>query len=194
MTDEYSKKNFSILIVDDEPRNIQLLGSLLRENGYDVEFAMDGPSALSWLKTKPFDLVLLDIMMPGMSGYDVCEKIKSDYLLKHITVIFLTAKTEMDDIVRGFDIGGSDYITKPFRTPELLARVRIHAEVKTLRGLIPICTRCKDVRNDEGSWEQIEAYIQSHSPALFSHSLCPRCAGELYGKETWYHKKNNKDQ
>lgn len=188
MTSESSKKSFSILIVDDEARNIQLLGSLLKENGYDVEFAMDGSSAISWAKTRPFDLVLLDIMMPGMSGYEVCEKIKSDRLINHIPIIFLTAKTEVDDIVKGFEIGGADYITKPFKTPELLARVKIHAEVKTLRGLIPICTECKNVRNDEGVWERIEAYIQSRSPALFSHGLCPGCANDLYGKEPWFRK------
>jgi CheY-like chemotaxis protein len=180
---------FSILIVDDEAQNIKLLGSLLRENDYDVEFAMDGEKALSWLTSKPFDLILLDIMMPGMNGYEVCRAIKTNLILKHIPVIFLTAKTETDDIVRGFEVGGSDYITKPFKSPELLARVKMHVEMKILRGLIPICASCKNVRDDKGTWKRIEAYIQAHSLAQFSHGLCPACSDRLYGNEVWYKKK-----
>lgn len=184
---------FSILIVDDEPKNIQLLGSLLREKGYLVEFALDGARALSWLDAKPFDLVLLDIMMPGMDGYEVCRRIKENLGTRHIPVIFLTAKTEIEDIVKGFEVGGTDYVTKPFKSPELLARVKVRVEMKLLRGLIPICAKCKSVRDDKGSWERIEAYIQSRSQALFTHSLCPHCAEAMYGKEPWYkafHEKN----
>lgn len=186
MSDEKPVSSFSILIVDDEPKNIQLLGSLLREKGYQVEFALDGARALKWLETKPFDLILLDIMMPGMDGYEVCSLIKKQPGLKHIPVIFLTAKTETEDIVKGFEVGGEDYITKPFKTPELLARVKVRVEMKILRGLIPICAKCKSVRNDEQSWERIEAYIQNHSHALFTHSLCPKCSEEMYGNESWY--------
>ncbi len=181
--------SFSILIVDDEPNNIQLLGNLLKENGYNVEFALDGEKAFDWLDSKPFDLVLLDIMMPGMDGYTVCKKIKSDVSKRHLPIIFITAKTETDDIVKGFDAGGSDYITKPFKAPELLARVKMHVEMKILRGFIPICANCKDIRDNRGTWNQIEAYIQQHSAALFSHSMCPKCQDELYGDEDWYKEK-----
>ncbi|MBU1172721.1 MAG: response regulator [Proteobacteria bacterium] len=180
---------FSILIVDDEAENIKLLGSLLKENGYEAEFAMDGEKALTWLMSKPFDLVLLDVMMPGMNGYDVCRTIKSHLSLKHIPVLFLTAKTETEDIVMGFEVGGSDYITKPFKPPELLARVKMHVEMKILRGLIPICASCKDIRDDKGKWTRMEAYFQSHSLAQFSHGLCPKCSDRLYGHEDWYKKK-----
>lgn len=186
MVPEYPATPFTILIVDDEPKNIQLLGSLLREKGYLVEFALDGAKALKWLDAKPFDLVLLDIMMPGMDGYEVCRRIKENFETRHIPVIFLTAKTETEDIVKGFETGGSDYITKPFKSPELLARVKVRVEMKMLRGLIPICARCKSIRNDNQSWERIEAYIQSHSQALFTHSLCPGCAEAMYGGEPWY--------
>ncbi len=186
MLPENSDAPFTILIVDDEPKNIQLLGSLLREKGYLVEFALDGTKALSWLDAKPFDLVLLDIMMPGMDGYEVCRRIKENLGTRHIPVIFLTAKTETDDIVKGFAVGGADYVTKPFKSPELLARVKVRVEMKLLRGLIPICAKCKSVRDDKGSWERIEAYIQSRSQALFTHSLCPHCAEAMYGNEPWY--------
>lgn len=190
MTADSIAHNFSILIVDDEPKNIQLLGSLLKEKKYEVEFATSGEETIEWIYSKPFDLVLLDIMMPGLDGYDVCAKIKSDITKKHIPIIFLTAKTESEDIVKGFEAGGSDYITKPFKTPELLARVKMHAEMKMLRGLIPICANCKDIRDDKGSWNQIEDYIQKHSSALFSHGMCPKCMDKLYGDEDWYKEKS----
>ncbi len=177
---------FCILIVDDEPKNLQLLGNILKENSYEVEFALDGEKALDWIKNKPFDLVLLDIMMPVMDGYEVCRKIKANMATQHIPVIFITAKTQTEDIVKGFEVGGSDYISKPFKTPELLARVKKEVELKTLRGLIPICSRCKDIRDDKGSWKRIEAYIEKNSAALFSHSVCPKCTKELYGDEDWY--------
>ncbi|MCP3887359.1 MAG: response regulator [Desulfobulbaceae bacterium] len=174
---------FSILIVDDEPVNIQLLGNLLIKNNYEVEFALSGEKALEWINNKPFDLVLMDIMMPGMDGYEVCSKMKNDCGTQHIPVIFITAKTETKDIVKGFDVGGSDYVAKPFRAPELLARVKKEVELKTLRGLIPICAHCKNIRDDQGVWNKIEAYIQEHSAALFSHSICPQCIQKLYDDE-----------
>ncbi len=185
---------FKILIVDDEPKNIQLLGSILTENKYEVEFATSGEEALKWTDRAPFDLILLDIMMPGMDGYAVCERIKSDISKAHIPVIFLTAKTGSDSIVKGFEVGGSDYVTKPFNASELLARVKMHVEMKILRGLIPICANCKDIRDDKGTWNQMEAYIQKHSPVLFSHGMCPTCMEKLYGDQDWYKAKFKKSR
>lgn len=184
-------ETFLILIVDDEPKNIQLLGSILKSNGYQVEFATDGEKALDWLFTKAFDLVLLDVMMPGISGFEVCQRMKADKRIMHIPVVFLTAKTETEDIVKGFEVGGTDYVTKPFRTPELLARIKTHVEIKTLRGLIPVCAHCKRVRDDDGFWKQIESYIEQHSNAHFSHGVCEDCARELYGHQRWYKEKKN---
>ncbi len=179
-------KPFLILIVDDEPRNIQMLGSILKSNGYRTEFATNGEKALDWLKHKEFDLILLDIMMPGMDGYEVCKKIKANKYISHIPIIFLSAKTESEDIVNAFSAGGTDYVTKPFNTPELLARIKTHVEIKTLRGLIPICVNCKKLKNKEGVWQQIEAYFHAHTDALLSHGLCHECAEKLYGSEQWY--------
>lgn len=179
---------FSVLVVDDEPKNIQLLGNLLKENGYDVEFALDGEKALEWLDSKQFDLILLDIMMPGIDGYEVCRQIKADISKQHIPIIFITAKVSTDDIVKGFEVGCSDYVTKPFKAPELLARVKKEVELKTLRGLLPICAHCKNIRDNKGIWNKMEAYIQKHSMALFSHSMCPECMEKLYGKEEWFGK------
>ena len=115
-----------ILLVDDEPKNIQLLGNLLREYGYTIEFATSGMDALRWLSMRLFDLILLDIMMPEMDGYDVCKRLKSNPITRGIPVIFLTAKTDAEGIARGFSLGAVDYVTKPFQKEELFARVKTH--------------------------------------------------------------------
>ncbi len=182
-----------ILAVDDNPQNLQLLGKLLSENDFDFGVAQNGEQAINFLNRNHPDLILLDIMMPGMDGYEVCRRIKSNYRTRHIPIIFLTAKTEPDDVVKAFEAGGVDYVTKPFHTAELLARVKTHVEMKILRGLLPICSHCKMVRNTKGYWEKIDAYLESHSEILFTHSLCPGCLDELYGDKEWYKKKFSRD-
>lgn len=186
MTENAGNPSFSILLVDDEAKNIQLLANILSKSHYDIEFATNGEEALNWVNSKNFDLILLDIMMPGLDGYQVCKKIKADSSKSHIPIIFLTAKTSPEDVNKGFESGGADYITKPFNTLELLARVKIQLEMKILRGVLPICASCKDIRNDDGVWEKLESYLQEHSLALFSHGMCITCAEKLYGNEEWY--------
>ncbi len=126
-------KNFSILIVDDEPKNIQLLGSILSKENFDVEFAVDGKSCLEWVASSDFDLILLDVMMPDIDGYTVCKKIKSDNSKKDIPIIFLTAKVESDEILKGFDAGGVDYIIKPFKVSELMSRINVQLEISKMK-------------------------------------------------------------
>jgi len=126
-------ENYTILIVDDNMNNIQLLASMLTSNGFNVEFATNGFDAIQWIKEETFDLVLLDIMMPEMDGYDVCETIRKDKKHKDLPVIFLTAKTDKESIVKGFTKGGNDYVTKPFDMRELLARVNTQIELKNSR-------------------------------------------------------------
>jgi len=120
----------AILIVDDNPQNLQVLGKILQENGYEIEFAINGEVALVWLKKRQFDLILLDINMPGMNGFEVCRKIRSTPEMNNVPVIFLSAETERESILKGFEIGAQDYITKPFDSRELLARVRTHLALK----------------------------------------------------------------
>ncbi len=178
-------KKGTILVVDDKAENIEILSDLLE--GYNVLAAIDGPGALRILFKETVDIILLDVTMPGMDGFEICKKIKAQNGLKQIPVIFVTARTATDDIVHGFDVGGVDYITKPFKTPELLARIRTHIElknareeIKSLRGILPICASCKKIRDDKGYWNQIETYISKHSEADFSHGICPDCATRLY--------------
>ena len=120
------KQEACILLVDDEPKNIQLLANLLQEQGYAFEFATNGAEALHWIDARSFDLILLDIMMPGLDGYEVCHRLKQNAETREIPIIFLTAKTETESIVKGFRSGAVDYITKPFQKEELLARISTH--------------------------------------------------------------------
>ncbi|MEI6457242.1 MAG: hybrid sensor histidine kinase/response regulator [bacterium] len=122
-----------ILLVDDQPKNIQVAGSLLTSNGYEVEFATDGLKALEWISAGGFDLVLLDVMMPGMDGFETCKQLKK-LPGGDIPVIFLTAKSDTMSLVEGFQSGGIDYLTKPFQAEELMVRVRTHLEMKQLRA------------------------------------------------------------
>ena len=179
-----------VLAVDDQPNNLQFLGKLLSDNGYEVGMAQNGSQALNFVEKNKPDLILLDIMMPEMDGYDVCKKLKLDFATRHIPVIFLTAKTDSQDIVKGFETGGVDYVTKPFNSAELLARIRTHIEMKILRGLLPMCSRCKMVRDDEGYWNQVDSYIEAHSQLTFTHGICPGCMENLYGDTDWYKKRH----
>jgi CheY-like chemotaxis protein len=190
-----------ILVVDDIPTNIQLLATVLDTQGYQICEATHGAQALELVQDVVPDLILLDIEMPEMDGYEVCRRLKTDPNLRDIPVIFLTARTDPEDIVKGFKAGAVDYVLKPFNTEELLARVHTHvslkrardlehkliaalreslAHVKELKGLIPICANCKKVRNDEGFWQQVESYISVRSDATFSHGICPDCIEVLY--------------
>jgi DNA-binding response OmpR family regulator len=125
-----------LLIIDDNPKNIQVAASILRQADYEVEFSLDGASGLSWLESSPFDLVLMDVMMPGEDGFEICRLIKSHPALKKIPVIFVTAKADRESVVQGFEAGGEDYITKPYDSRELLVRVKNQIELKTNRELL----------------------------------------------------------
>ncbi|WDP91584.1 MAG: response regulator [Desulfobacter sp.] len=183
-------KRSLVLAVDDKPQNLQFLGKLLSDQGYELVMAESGRQALDFVKKEVPDLILLDIMMPDMDGYEVCKRLKKDLGTSHIPVIFLTAKTDTEDVVKGFDAGGVDYVTKPFNSAELMARIRTHIELKTLRGLLPICAHCKKIRDDGGFWEDVDAYIETHSKVIFSHGICPECAKGLYKDARWYKKKH----
>lgn len=123
----------TVIIVDDNPKNLQLLGTVLKEQGFNVGVARNGPEALKSVPQVLPDLILLDIMMPGIDGYEVCRRLKESSLTAHIPVIFLTARTESEDIVKGFELGAVDYIVKPFNMKELLVRVNTHIELEFAR-------------------------------------------------------------
>ncbi|MBP7864586.1 MAG: response regulator [Acidobacteria bacterium] len=184
-----------ILMVDDIPQNLQVLTEILMKgDAYEIAAAAGGAEALEAVEELSPDLVLLDIMMPGMDGFEVCRRLKASPRARDIPIIFLTAMTQTADIVRGFEEGAVDYVTKPFNATELLARVRTHlqvrrliaglqealAQVKQLSGLVPICAHCKKIRDDKGFWDAVETYIENHSDARFTHGICPDCVAALY--------------
>lgn len=129
-------KKIEILIVDDIAENLQLLGNLLLENDYEVSFATNGLQAIESVEYSAPDLILLDVNMPEMDGYEVCTKLKSNEKFKNIPIIFITAKNNTEDIVKGFEVGGVDYITKPFNSKELLSRVSSHSNLKHSKELL----------------------------------------------------------
>lgn len=125
-----------ILIVDDVAKNLQLLGNILRKENYNIAAANNGKQAIAIaIDIKP-DLILLDVMMPEMDGFEACSKLKNMPGTKDIPIIFLTAKVETEDIINGFKVEAADYVTKPFNSYELLARVKTHLELKINRDLL----------------------------------------------------------
>ena len=127
---EKLKQPHQILIVDDMPKNVQVLGQILAEQGFNIFIATSGFQALKAVEKKMPDLILLDISMPEMDGFEICKQIKEQDKYSEIPIIFLTARTETEDILKAFAVGGVDYITKPFNIPELLARVNQQLALK----------------------------------------------------------------
>jgi two-component system, sensor histidine kinase and response regulator len=126
----------TILVVDDTPEHLVIAVEFLRSE-YRVKVARSGPEALKVASSVPHpDLVLLDIMMPGMDGYEVCRRLKADPDLAHVPVIFLSAKSDPEDVIRGFSLGAADYVSKPFWLEEFRARVRTHLEIKHAQDVI----------------------------------------------------------
>jgi len=120
-----------ILLVDDNPQNLQVLGKLLQAEKYEIEFALNGLTTLEWLKNRKFDLILLDLNMPGMNGFEVCKRIRSDKTIGDIPIIFLSAESERESILKGFEVGAQDFVIKPFDSRELLARVKTQLDLKS---------------------------------------------------------------
>jgi two-component system, sensor histidine kinase and response regulator len=144
-----SSQKATILIVDDTPDNLDILRRVLEYNGYNVQVALSGEIALKVLNGAQLpDLILLDIMMPGMDGYQTCQKIKENEFTRNIPVIFLTAKNEIDDIVQGFSVGGVDYICKPFRHEELCSRVKTHLQLNFLKKELELKNKNLKILND----------------------------------------------
>ena len=130
---ETGRKPANILIVDDTPANLQVLSGMLEDRGYVTRPVTNGKMALQAAQNDPPDLILLDIIMPGMDGYEVCARLKADEKLKDIPVIFISALTETLDKVKGFGVGAADYVTKPFQFEEVQARVETHLKLRRLQ-------------------------------------------------------------
>jgi len=178
-----------IMVVDDNHDSLKLLTDILSEQGFQVRQALNGQLALAAVKQQSPDLFILDIRMPEMDGFELCRQLKKDIVTRDVPVIFISGLDNPNDKVKAFNIGGQDYITKPFEDTEVLARVKTHIalrkkeielkraldEVQQLKGILPICCQCKQIRDDKGYWQQVEQYISEHSDVQFTHSFCPNC-------------------
>ena len=131
-TGNESETKGSVLVVDDNPDNLRLLTAMLTDKGYKVRPAPSGSLALQSVRSTLPDLVLLDIKMPEMDGYEVCRRLKADERTRDVPVLFISALTEVTDKIKGFGVGGVDYITKPFQHEEVLARVETHVSLSRM--------------------------------------------------------------
>lgn len=190
-----------ILIVDDVEENVEVLYSILEIQNYRIAIALNAEQTYLAVEREIPDLILLDVMLPDGNGFEVAAELLKKYQNNNIPIIFVTALAHLRDRIEGFRVGGVDYISKPYEELEVLARVKTHvelgrirkeqeqlivelketlSEVSSLRGLIPICTNCKNIRDDKGYWIQVEKYMSEHSEAEFTHSICPSCVDKLY--------------
>jgi phosphoserine phosphatase RsbU/P len=194
-----------LLIAEDDAISRRMLEATCQSWGFDVVAVGDGEAAWRILqKDDAPPLALLDWMMPGIDGLEVICRVRSQNSSRPVYIILLTARSSREDIINGLRAAADDYVTKPFDRQELHARlqagvriVRLQLDlaarvaqleealgrVKKLHGLLPICSYCKRIRNDDNYWQQVESYIEEHSGAEFTHGVCPQCYDEIVKPE-----------
>lgn len=179
-------EKYKILIVDDVPKNIQIVANNLQGEGYQMAFAQNGTTALEMAENKNFDLILLDIMMPDMDGFAVCERLKRSPRTREVPVIFLTAKADSESIVHGFEAGAMDYVTKPFNGTELLARVRTHLELYRSRQALKRINQAleKEVAERKQAEKRYRSLYENAVQGIFQSTL----SGELLNLNPAYAK------
>lgn len=185
------------LVADNNRTAAFMVKQALERWGVDAVIAADGVEAWAWLdRDRSISLGIFAWMMPGMEGPDLCRRIRADPAHDHMYVLLLTHRGTRQDLVTGLDAGADDYLVKPFDPEELRARVHaglrvlalqrtlqeraalLHAataRVTELRRLVPICSYCRNIRNDQDYWEQIENYLRRHTDLEFTHGICPSC-------------------
>jgi len=190
-----------ILIAEDDVTSRRILQAVLKKHGHEVVTTENGREAWDALqKPDAPKLAILDWMMPEMDGPDVIRRVRGLQTDRPPYIIMLTTRSEKASIIAGLKAGANDYLAKPFDPDELRARVEVGKrmielqsvlsgkveelqktlnEVKTLRGLIPICSYCKKIRDDQGYWKQVELYVREHTEAQFTHGICPECFKKL---------------
>ena len=186
-----------ILIAEDDAVSRRLLEVTLKKFGHEVVVAHDGAEAWALLQVADAPrLAILDWMMPGMDGVEICRRLRRMPNATPPYLILLTAKSSKEDVVIGLDAGANDYLTKPFDRAELRARVQVGAQVlelqssladrvreledalaqvRQLEGLLPICSYCKKIRDEQNFWQRVDSYLSEHTDVMFSHGICPDC-------------------
>ena len=190
-----------ILVAEDDAVTRRILEGLLTKWGYEVIATSDGTSAWDRLRETPdLSLAILDWQMPGMDGVEVCRLAREFIKNRPLHLLMLTIRKGTNNVVEGLGAGADDYITKPFVPDELKARVEVGArvvslqielatrlaelekamaKVRRLQCLLPICARCKKVRNDNTYWQDVETYLMEFIDIQFSHGICPSCYSAL---------------
>lgn len=184
------------LIAEDDPVSRVFLELSLIKWGYEVIVTCDGSEAWEALQREAPPIAILDWMMPGIDGVEVCRRARAIQTSTPTYLILLTAKSEKEEVVEGLEAGADDYLTKPFNRAELRARIKVGlritelqrnlaervvelqsalSRVNQLQGLLPICSYCKKVRDDQNYWQQVDSYISKHADIEFSHGICPAC-------------------
>jgi phosphoserine phosphatase RsbU/P len=191
-----------LLIAEDDFTSRTLLARVLKNVGHEVVETVSGADALTkMLEPDAPRLAILDWMMPEMDGMEVIRRVRQRQADRPPYLIMLTARGEKADIIAGLETGANDYLAKPFTAGELRARVAVGRrmiemqnaladkieelrdaieQIKTLRGIVPICGHCKQIRDDAGYWHQLEVYVRDRTEAEFSHGICPQCMKKLY--------------
>jgi len=191
-----------VLIADDDLTTRKVLELFLKKSGYSVMAVDDGTKAFQILQEPDGPkIALLDWMMPGLDGVEVCRRIRGEALAEQPYFILLTSRDSEEDIVAGLEAGANDYMTKPCKRSELEARVSVGfrvvqlqgilanrvrelegalAHIKTLQGLLPICSFCHKIRDDQDVWQKLETYMVEHTEADFTHGICPECIEKHY--------------
>ncbi len=240
-----TNNTIEILVAEDSVTQAVKLQYLLEHHHYKVVVARNGLEALSFVEKQRPEMIISDIVMPEMDGYELCRKIRANERLKGIPILLLTSLSEPEDIIRGLESGADNFLTKPYDEKLLLSRVqyilinqrirqnptsdmgieiffagkrhfinsdriqildllfstyesavqqkrdleRVNKElkdaldtIKTLHGLLPICSHCKKIRDEKGEWQYLEIYISQHSEAKFTHGICPECKKKLYSE------------
>jgi len=190
-------KPMKILIAEDDLTSQLMIKSIVVTAGYEPIVTGDGQNAYEILvKPDAPKLAVLDWMMPGMDGVELCRKVRELKSNDPAYLILLTSRDNKKDIIHGLKSGANDYIIKPYDVDELQVRIGVGrrvvdlqaslagritelqaalAQIKTLRGLLPICMYCKKIRDDKQYWQQVESYVTTHTGAQFSHGICPDC-------------------
>ena len=186
-----------ILIAEDDETSRLLLETTLSRWGHEVVSTKDGQQAYDALLEKDGPkLAILDWMMPYLDGVEICRKARLESAIQHLYIVMLTTRNTVDDITEALDSGADDYLNKPFDRKELRARIAVGSRIidlqttladrvreleestrreKHLQGLLPICSYCKKIRDDQNYWQQVERFVETRADVAFSHSICPDC-------------------
>jgi len=191
-----------VLILEDNPDDFFILKEAL-ESSENMDFEISHvhrlARAISVMHEKPVDVVILDLQVPDSIGLETFLSFHGKF--PHIPVVIMTGTKDYRIAIDAVQKGAQDYLNKGESSASAIIRTiryaierqrlvielkKAYDEINTLKGIVPICAQCKSIRDDKGYWNKLEAYIEKHSDASFSHSVCPECADKLYGDEDWY--------